>query len=267
MNGWMNHVQVPGFRGWQMAAQYRDLDVSIGGVTFSTTGQEWAITQDSLIVMQSLTGWWDSVRVSTSTFDHSSGDGVVAGMQELEARTVTVSGFVAARTPAALMEARDTVSRASGVMTIDERARMLSREATVRKVGLTWQRRTALLEFFTLTLQADDPLLYGSGVRDLSNGANVLVNRGDRTAWPVLEVSGTGALTIAHAGGSYSLTATPSNQTRVVDLRNGDVWNGNVRMFGVESGPAPRVAPGGGSWTVSGIGSGSARVRRFEAWS
>lgn len=267
--GWGPAPSWPVSSGWAAPEVERVTRVTLAGIDLLASGQYAPRRQSSTIVLASLTGWYDAPRDLTDETQHWTGDGVVAGLPRLGARTVRLRGYVRAQDEAGALAAVDRLGRARrGVLVVEERSRGLIREADVRQVGRSFDRVTSTFWRYDLTLQADDPLRYGSGTIALSNGAKTLVNRGDATAYPVLDLVGPhSAITVAHAGGSWSFAALASAQSRTVDLRNGDVWNGDVRVFGAESGPAPVVPAGGASWTVSGLGTGTARARRTEAWS
>ena len=114
---------------------------------------------------------------------------------------------------------------------------------------------------------ADDPLLYSSEAHRMTNGSLALPNRGD--AWAagrLLLVGPHNAISIAHTGGVFSFPAVAGGQTRLIDFREQAVWAGNARVFGSGSGAWPRVAPGGSTWVVAGVGAGVAVLTRTEAW-
>lgn len=220
--------------------------------------------------VQRIDGWWMPAPSATAEVGAPSGDGVLPLYPRMGARPITLDGFVAAerRTPSGVLEeALDALARArSGTLVVNELKRGLSREADCRVTDMKVTRLSDRTAKVTLSLQADDPLRYGSGVQALKNGRNVLLNPGDARAWPVLEVKGpTSKLTIVDSAGTFTLPAVPSGQSRTVDGRNGEVWNGNNRVFDA-TGLWPRVLVGGAEWNVSGIGSGSVLVRRFQAW-
>ena len=241
--------------------------MSFGDLSFATSNHAVARAGASAIACTTLEGWFEPARDLTSSTPHGSGDGLVSGARRESGRIITIGGFVRGTTPGAVGDAKDALLRAAGTFVVEELDRGLARECTARRTALTWQRVAPTLERFTLTLVADDPLRYASGSRVLTNGAQQLFNRGDRTAWPVLEVPGLhGSIDIIHPTGTWTLLDTPAGVTRLVDLRNGDVWQNGVRAFQADLGPAPIVLPGGSQWIVSGV-DGRAIVRRFEAWS
>ena len=241
--------------------------VTFGGIEFEAEYQR-PKDLDVTYTLRSLSGWWEPAPESTQTMDHPSGDGLIELTPRLASRTITLEGLIIAGTPKAplLIDAQNALSRIrTGTISVDERKSGLRREADVRRVDLQFARPNVNVAQYSLTLRASDPLRY-SGSQVLTNGSNALVSRGDVDAFPVIDLRGPhGALTISHPGGSFSFPAL-SGGSRSIDCRNGDVWNGNVRVF-AGSGAWPVVRSGGSNWTVSGLGSGSATVRRFEAWS
>lgn len=254
--------------GWAAGLPGDDQHVSLGDVRFQTGYETGQYAPKWTIGLAELEGWDDSAPDRTETFDHWSGDGAESGLERDGARVIRVRGSISAPDMGSMTAGKDALKRAVGVFVVDDRLLGLAREATVRRPRVLWEQVTPLFERFSLTIVADDPLRYSTATASLANGSNVLVNRGDRDAWPVLEFVGPhNAVSIVHAGGTYQLTALTSGTERTVDLRNGNVWEGGVRVFGAESGPAPLVPAGGADLTVSGLGSGTARVRRFEAWS
>ncbi len=102
----------------------------------------------------------------------------------------------------------------------------------------------------------------------ISDGVVRLPNRGDAAAYPVIKVMGTTTgVTIVHDEGTWTLDPTTGGAVRIL-TRDGDVfYAGGTRAFGVASGAQPVVAPGGATWTVSGVGDGLVTVSRTEAWS
>lgn len=241
--------------------QSRCIRVRYAGLEFN------AVRRDTLTV-RDLPGWWEGAPDETETIRHPGGDGDIQTLRRLGARTIELVGSIHAGRGGSAIEQLGRIQRArSGTLVVSERGGDFSREADVRQTGLPYKQHTPTFIQFSLFLRADDPLRYGSGVMDLK-AATVLPNRGDVTAAPVLDVTGPhGALTVVHAAGTWTLAALASGQSRTVDLRNGDVWNGQARVFGSTSGPAAVVPSGGASWTVTGLGAGAARVRRYEAWS
>ena len=265
--GWGPTPRPPVQAGWVTPDQDVLTRVTVAGLRLVTAHAQTPAGPSATFVSE-IDGWYDTPRDLTDTIEHWTGDGVLALLPRLGARTVRIRGHVHARTPRAALEAQDALARVrGGVLVIEERTRGVAREADVRAVSLTFDRRTPEFLYYDLTVQADDPLRYGSAAVTLTNGAVTLTNRGDATAYPVLDLVGPhGGLSVTHPGGAWTLAALASGQSRTVDLRNGDVWAGNVRVHGLETGPAPIVPAGGASWTVAGLGAGSARARRTEAW-
>ena len=261
---------VPSFRGAPMwGGAERSPGIELAGLRLATDLADVEAGAAARIVASDLVGWDDDVPDETTSDGHPSGDGTVSGPLERGARRLVIPGYVFGDSIAAAHRAKAQLRRArSGRLVVEDRALGLTLEASVRRVGLVWDRVTDHAHEFTLSLKADDPLRYSTATLPMANGALTLPNRGDEAASPLLELSGPhGAITVVHPGGTWRLTAVAAGVTRVHDVRNGDVWQGGVRVFGTESGAAPSVAAGGSAWTVSGLGSGSARVRRFEAFS
>lgn len=248
-----------------------DVTVTLGGLTFHgrrtpAPPRGWAHH------VSSLDGWWDSSPDKTQTLDHWSGDGVVSLLSRAGARLVEVSGYIrAAQRPAPMMlhamEDLEVRSAEGGLLVVDEHLSGRRLEAEVSRVDLKFSRFAAWSTAFSLILRADDPLKFSQRTMLLANGTNAVGSAGNSAVNPVLDLVGPhGALTITHPGGVYTFAALAAGQRRTLDWRNGDVWNGNVRVFGVEGGRRPIVVKGGSSWTVAGLGSGTATLRRFEAW-
>lgn len=256
--------------GFSFDAQLsRDLvKVSYAGISACTDtlafsgGWAWGVRR--------IDGWWMPAPATTAEVGAPSGDGVLPLYPRMGARPLTLGGWLVVDhgSPSGVLEeALDALARArAGTLVVNELKRGLSREADCRVTDMKVTRLSDRAANVTLSLQADDPLRYGSATQALKNGRNVLLNPGDTRAWPILEVKGpTSNLTIVDSAGTFTLPAVPSGQSRIVDGRNGEVWNGNNRVFDA-TGLWPRVLVGGAEWNVSGIGSGSVTVRRFQAW-
>ena len=244
--------------------------VQLGTLTLVTRGATPGTGSASIIGAVDMDGWDDDAADATETVPHWSGDGVVASSEHrYGARTITIRGFISGHSVADVARAKNRVKReARGLLSVNEHFIGLTREADTRRVGLIFKRVTPLFTTFTLTLLAEDPLRYAGGSRVLAAGANTIPNGGDEDASPVLTATGPlAATTITHDGGAFTLSAVASGVTRIHDLRNGDVWQGGVRVHGTESGPPPVVRAGGASWTVAGLGAGTLGAARTEAWS
>lgn len=242
--------------------------VTFAGLTFETAGFA-ATSAGGRLGLTGLSGWWDSPPPDVaSSFAHPSGDGLLSEGPRMGARTIEVAGVVRADDPDVMLATLDLLMRARyGTFKVSERTAGPTRLATVRRVDLKVQYVSANYRTFNLFLRADDPLRYGATSRTIWNGGPTISNDGDQTAYPVLTLEGPhDAIEIEHPGGTYRFAAVPSGQTRVLDFRNGDVWNGQARVFGAESGPRPEVRPGGSQWHVSGLGAGTALLERYEAW-
>lgn len=252
-------------------ADGRDLRVSLGGVSFFT--RHAAPTDGGVVTLDRLSGWWEGAPDQTDAQDHWSGDGTVAGLVRTGARVVELRGLVKASSMAGALAAKERLTRLRrGLLVVDERGAGMARQAEVRRVDMQFTDHSPRLSSYVLSFVADDPVRYGTSSLDkatggLGNGTVLVPNRGDAAISPVLELTGPhGAISIQHPGGTYGFAALSTGQSRVLDWRNGDVWNGQTRVFGSETGRRPVVAPGGSSWTVSGLGTGGAVLRRFEGW-
>ena len=269
-NGWSS-TDSPGFVDPGCA-----LTVTLGGLVFST-GADRPQGSGFLLSLHRIVGWDESADDRTSTWGHWSGDGDSAGRLRWGVREVALEGMVLgtvgyglgspSEAHTAIMRKRSSTLRVSEVngLTLEADVRIKSLQMTRRRGWPKWAD-------FTLSLVADDPLRYGSGERSLSNGTVSLPNRGDQMAWPVLESSGPhGELSITHPGGTWTVPALDAGLRRTYDFRHGRTYNtSGQRIWGSHtgSGPRPRVeAQGWTDWTISGKGSGSLTLRRFEAWS
>lgn len=243
--------------------------LTFNGITFLSRERAPFNAAGYALSFGSLDGWYDSAPDGARTSPHWSGFGSVLEGTGLRPRVLRVRGLIRAESAAAALDAVDRLGqRRHGTFRVEETARGLTREVTARTVDFTPQRLTPLVWAYSLELIADDPLRYGSGERTLGLGSQAIANRGPEDAYPTLTLVGPhSALVISHPEGAYHFDALASGQTRVLDFRNGDVWDGQVRVFGVESGPRPVVRAGGSTWFVSGLGSGSATLTRHEAWS
>lgn len=244
--------------------------VAYGELPFLTNLQDAGLPETGFSIgVREIGGWWSPAPDDTQSVPAPSGDGLLSLSSRLEARPVVLRGWVyAPHGLGALEDALDAVARRrSGVLEVRERTRDLWREADVRLVSVDVDRVSAVWAKVVLSFRADDPLRYGTGVQDLRNGRNVLLNPGDATSFPIVEVTGpTQQLVVNHSAGDFVLPAVPAGQSRVVDAREGVVFNGDGERISFPWSPLPRVEAGGAEWQVSGIGSGGAVVRRFQAW-
>lgn len=264
----------PGFMqssepGWVETAITKVTSISLASLSLATSQSERRAGEGSYaITCASVKGWYDAPRDATESIPHWSGDGTVSLLPRLGARTVELAGQISASTPGGAVAAQDVLTRIrSGLLRISDAGLSGSREADVRRSALEFDRIIPERIDWSITLIADDPLRFGSSTMRLTNGVVQVPNRGDATLSPVLDLAGPhGALMIAHPGGTYTFPAMAAGQVRTLDWRNGDVWAGNTRLFGVEGGRRPAVLAGGSQWTVSGLGTGTATLRRYEAW-
>lgn len=221
--------------------------------------------------LQGVEGWEDYAPDDTRTMRHQSGDGDVALLRRMGARSIELFGYIlAVEQPQPMLAVASRALRRvrAGVLTVDEHDLGQRLEVDARVVNTpTIRRLSPGFARFSIFLVADDPLRYSTDTLTLRNGSVAVRNLGDATLSPVLDLVGPhGAITITHPGGTYTFAALAAGQRRTLDWRNGDVWNGNVRVFSVEGGRRPAVLAGGSTWTVSGLGTGTATLRRFEAW-
>lgn len=250
--------------------------VRLGEVEFSTSGTDVDTVTGAVLSLHSMRGWDDSAEDTTSTHPHHSGDGQVPGMSQYASRQIVLQGLVIA--PYAYGSGSP-----SDIATLMKRLRRstlyvseldgLAREVDVRP---DWQmtrlRGAPRKAVYTLSLIADDPLLYNQGSVVLPAGSTALPNCGDKLAQPIIDFSGPGTLTIEHPGGTLSVTTTDSRR-RTIDCRRGVILDppfadgrpGNRWLHPIDAvnGPWPGVLPGGSTWTTS----HEVTVRRWEAWS
>lgn len=268
MPGWREGAAAPSRpTGWSPSSPREEIGVRLGDLRMATDYDRSDGVSDWSVALAELVGWWDTVAWRTERAEHPRGAGTMAAAAEQDAREIQIRGSVRARTKRAMLEAKDAVAAAGGTLVVDERPRNLSREADVADVRVLWDPVADLYERFSMTMTADDPLRYWSKTTDLVNGSNTLLNPGDADAWPVLEIPGShGQVTITSQGATWTLAANGGGTTRIVDLREGDIWQGNARVAGLESGTAPLVPVGGGAWTIAGLGANGGRARRHGAW-
>lgn len=226
----------------------------------------------SVLRLHSIRGWDDSADDATNLYPHTSGDGQSSGLLRSGARQILLQGLVKSKHGFGF----GSVSDVSTLMKRTRRSTLyiseidgLAREADVRVDWQATRLSDPILAAFTLSLVADDPLLYNQGHIDLPNGSTGLPNCGDRNAYPQIELTGPiASLTIKHPGGTFSF-AVPSGAHRI-DCRNGTIWGPNGRqVHGSHSGAWPVVPAGGAEWVIGGSMSsaGTIKVRRWEAWS
>ena len=252
-----------------MSIDTRTLSVSLGGLEFRPlyalppAGQWYAEVAD-------LTGWWEPARDGTDTTPHWSGQGQITGVPQLEARQLTLEGSLIGSTVEGIGSAHQALEQFRRLRRTTLRVAELDvvREADVRIVQLQASRVGPWEVAVTVSMVADDPLLYSSESRYITgNGLLKLANRGNTWAAGRLALVGPhNPITISHFDGVWSFPVLGAGAARLIDFREQVVWNGNARQFGVGAGPWPRVGPGGATWVIAGLGSGSAILSRTEAW-
>lgn len=224
---------------------------------------------DWFVLVRDVVGWWNGAPVASQPIDHWAGDGQLEQEERLGARTVEVVGTIVAKS-GHLFAAQDALTRRRrGLFVVDElemgRAKMSS---AVRAEPVRYTHISENVNLFSMFLRMADPLRYGTTTRVLGNGSQSIANAGDEDSHPTLTLTGPhDALVITHPDGAFHLDALGSGVTRVIDFRNGDVWNGQTRVHGTSSGEQAVVRAGGSTWNVSGLGAGTATLSRFEAWS
>lgn len=242
------------------------ITVEFGDVTFSTAIRQ--PTTSAVVSVESLKGWWEGAEDDTSSTPHGTGDGDVTGLPRLAPRDIEIRGLIKGRDLTQVLTAKAAFARSRrGRLIVDEPTLSTRREVDARRVGLEFTDLSPTVCSYRLSLRADDPIRYAGQATLGPNGGIFLQNRGDAVAFPVLELNGPqGTVGIAHPRGLWTLTPTPEGRHRIVDLRNGDVWESGARVFRQEQGAAPVVLPGGSVWVLTGLGTGQAIVRRHEAW-
>ena len=249
-----------------------DLVVKLGPDEFSTrsgipeTGWRVGLRRGGL------KGWRTYARDNTAVTAHPSGEGQVPGIRTTDARAITIAAVITAATGSGVDDALDELCRRRRVtLTVNDLRRGYSREADVRVIQIQETPIGDGICDITISVVADDSMRFSSERYTLTNGANMMVNRGPATSWPRIDLVGPhGPITIQHSGGILAHPALPSGARRRIDCRNGVALDmpAGARLWGpaAPTGPWPRVAPGGGTWTISGLGAGSASVTRTEAW-
>lgn len=247
--------------------------VTLGGIQIRASRAHIPAAGEWALYLVRLDGWRVRGNDNTDTSAAWSGQGQVAGQESREARAITIACDLVGTAddgPGSPLEGLDAVSRLGRTtLTVSEDGRGLVRTCGVRLVEVQESRIGTQFSQLTLSLTADDPLRYSAESRPLKNGANLLPNRGDATAFGRLTLTAPhGAISIVHPGGTWTFPALASG-SRLVDFRELRVWNAatGARVFGEGAGPVPRVLSGGSSWTVSGLGAGTAVLSRAEAWS
>ena len=244
------------------------LTVMLGDLVFSTGADR---PQDSgfVLSLHRVVGWDESADDRTDTHAHWSGDGDSPGALRWGNREIALEGLVRASTTYGFGSPSDAYAaimrkRASTLRVSEVNGRALEADVRIKSLQMTRRRGWPKWADFTLSLVADDPLRHSS--RQLPVQTGRIANAGDQTAWPLIAVSGTDAITITHPGGTFRLTGVPSHGC-LIDSRNGEVWtaSGQARLHGLSSGPWPRVEPGGSDWTVA--SAGTSTMTRTEAWS
>lgn len=249
--------------------------VSLADLRFLTEREAGMLDLPWILILKNLAGWDERADDNTTTTAHWSGAGQTASAPGTKARQLTLQAVIRGtsdRGPGSPRAAADAVARvAKATLTVAEHARAITRQADVRVAQMVTSRTNPWSYLLTLSLVADDPLRYSAESRPLANGANLLPNRGDAAAFPRLALVGPhGGLSIVHPGGTWTLPALGSGVTRQVDFRERHAFDAaGARVFGAGagSGPVPRVLPGGSTWTITGLGAGSAILSRAEAWS
>lgn len=252
-----------------------DVRARLGGIDLRISGEQPAPGTWGLYLLPGgLDGWTARTQDGSEVAGHWSGQGQTVGAARSEARQITIRCLLlgsAVRGLGSVSDGIEALSRLSRTtLVVAESSLGLVRCADVRVVEIQPPSRLGGLSAnVTLSLTADDPLRYSAESRPLTNGTVLLPNRGDATAFGRLTLTAPhGAISIVHPGGTWTFPALASG-SRLVDFRELRVWNAatGARVFGEGAGPVPRVLPGGSSWTVSGLGAGTAVLSRAEAWS
>ena len=268
--GWDPHSGSNGGPGFVAPVGEPRLHVTLGDMPMTPDADYRGVPQAGVIWrVVSIDGWREPAESDTSTVRGPGGEGVLVLSPRVGPRSIIIDSNVisAPSEPWRVQQMIERLSRQREVaLHVNEAQAGFHRELDVRLLSVRTSWRTPFWATVTLSLQADDPLRYGTAVQDLQNGRNVLLNPGDAMAYPIIDLRGPhSVVTVTHDGGTYSFPALASGQRRTIDCRHGDVWAGDARVF-VGSGPWPRVGVGGAEWTITGLGSGTASVRRFQAW-
>lgn len=271
--GWDPHSGSNGGPGFAAPVGEPRLHVTLGDIPMTPDADYRGVPQSGVIWrVVSIDGWREPAESDTSTVRGPGGEGVLALSPRVGPRSIIIDSNVisAPSEPWRVQQMIERLSRQREVaLHVNEAQAGFHRELDVRLLSVRTSWRTPFWATVTLSLQADDPLRYGTSVADLRNGRNVLINPGDATAFPIIEVRGpTNNLKIVHDAGTFTYADLTSSETRLIDCRQGEVFvkSSGARRYQWE-GPFPQVGVGGAEWTVSGLSSGAtAKVRRFEAW-
>lgn len=244
--------------------------VSWAGLVFETTMRPLVEGSGARVTVESLRGWWGAAPDRSTVVEHPSGDGVRRLLARRGARQVEIRGLMQARSQGELLDAREMLLRQSvGVLVVDEPTRGVTREADCWLVDLDVTDLSPTVARYTLTLQADDPVRWGSHVQALVNGANPVANRGNLVASGLLRLVGPhGGVSITSGASAWSMSPLPAGASRLVDVRHAQTWDlaTGARVYGESTGAVPLVQVGGSTWTVAGLDTGSATLARHEAW-
>ena len=266
--GWQAPTVVSDSPGWTeppgvLAITIGDLLIRTGMRLCPDMGSRWVLRSGGLA------GWRTTTTDRTATQRRPAAGGLIVGRPDAEARQLVVSAMLLGATAQDVSRSLDRLAvLRRTTLTVAEHDRQLVREADVRITQVQETATTPTITDLTISMVADDPLRYSSAWIPITNGTQLLANAGDQTAWPIVELVGPHSpLTVQHPGGTLQLSALAVGVRRIIDCRTGALFNtAGVRVAGA-SGAWPLVPAGGGSWVISGLGAGSARVKRSEAWS
>ena len=270
--GWDPHSGSNGGPGFVAPVGEPRLHVTLGDMPMTPDADYRGVPQAGVIWrVVSIDGWREPAESDTSTVRAPGGEGVLVLSSRVGPRSIIIDSNVisAPSEPWRVQQMIERLSRQREVaLHVNEAQAGFHRELDVRLLSVRTSWRTPFWATVTLSLQADDPLRYGTSVLDLKSGRNVLLNPGDAVAFPRIVVLGpTNNFTITHAGGVFTLPNVPSTETWTVDGREGNVFDDFGNRVQVPYSPFPWVDRGGAEWQVAGLTSGLATVHRFEAWS